>query len=145
MAVRGKLTIFTIHNILETPLRPISFHIFPSYAGFFVLKYYIFMHVSNSCTGLNRPCWLLEVKTHILADSPQIVLGLSALCPGRTYPTKIFLVFISVTGLVEFRATVRPEGLSQWKIPMTGLGVEPATFILLCICTDIWASQLTLL
>ena len=35
---------------------------------------------------------------------------------------------------VDPRATVWPEGLSQWKIPMTLSGIEPATFWLEAQC-----------
>jgi hypothetical protein len=64
------------------------------------------------------------------------VVSLSAQHIGRLYTQGGFLVLISVRSWVDPRATMWPEGLSHWKIPVSSSGIEPATFRLVAQCLN---------
>ena len=77
--------------------------------------------------------WGSQISRHSAHEGGKVV---SPTHRPPLLPKEIFLVLISVRGCIERRAIVRSEGLCQWKIPMTPLGIESTTFRLAAQCLN---------
>ena len=96
-----------------------------------------FCEIKPSNSGLGRPLGLQEVEAPRISrqSSYEIGKGVSPThWPPLPPPQEISLVFISLSGSVDQRATVYQEELSQWKIPVIPLGIKPTTFWLVVQC-----------
>ena len=71
-------------------------------------------------------CYRSSRHPEFLESRHMNVIRLSAIRTDCLYPQKIHLVVIYVSGWVDCRAIVRPEGC-HWKIQITPLGIETAT------------------
>ena len=88
-------------------------------------------------TGLRVPLCSRKLRfSEFLENCLMKVAMLSALRNGRLDPQQIYLVLISDRGLVDTRATVRPEVLIKWKIAVTPSGMEHATVRLVSQCLN---------
>ena len=76
---------------------------------------------------------------HVKLESTLLPVNLRQLnlpSPAVFTPQEVFLILISFIGWVDPRAMVRPEGLRQWKIPMTPASIEPSTCRLVERCLN---------
>jgi hypothetical protein len=103
--------------------------------GEWIIMPFEVIRLSNPITGLDRPWGFQEVKAPRFQDVRHVkVVRLLAARTGHFTPWEIFVVLISVRGWVDPWAVVRPEGLCQWKIPVTPSGIVPATYQLVAQC-----------
>jgi hypothetical protein len=63
--------------------------------------------------------WVSQISRQSEYEGLQVVSPTT----GDLHSQESFLVLISVKGWVDPRAILRPQGLSQWKIPMTLSGI----------------------
>jgi hypothetical protein len=64
------------------------------------------------------------------------VVRLSALLTGRLYPRKDSWYSFMLEAESTRRATMRPEKLRHWKIPVTPSGIELPTFLFVAQCLN---------
>jgi hypothetical protein len=114
------------------------------YIHFFILIFFYDLFLTSNWSGKGKafplqawtgPWGFQEVEApEFLDNRHKKVVRLSALRTGRLYSQEGFLVLFSIR--VDPRTTMRPEGLSHWKIPVTPLGLEPATFRFVARCLN---------
>jgi len=76
-------------------------------------------------------------RLHKFLESRQMkMVRFSALVTGRLYSQMINLALVSISGWVDRRIVVRPEGFCHWKIPIAPQGIETATLRLVAQYLD---------
>ena len=105
-------------------------------SGTFLLGHlvYIYIYIYKVKRSQYRPGQALRIPGSWGFQISRQVVRLSAPRTDRIYPREVFLVIIYVRFCVDPTAIARPEGLYQWKIPMTPSGIETATFRLAAQC-----------
>ena len=100
------------------------------------VKYVLWRHLATEYKGkvipfqaYCRPREFQEVESSRFQDTRHMkTVKVSVLRTGRLYPPGNIPGTHFVRGCVDPRATVLPEVLRQWNIPMTPSGIDPATF-----------------
>jgi hypothetical protein len=78
-----------------------------------------------------KPKEKVQNISQVYLTLPRRFLNTNLAATGNTcdfHPKEIFLVPISVSGSVDSRVIVQPEGLSQCKVSMTPPGIETTAF-----------------
>jgi hypothetical protein len=75
--------------------------------------------------------WGSQISRQLAYEGAKVVSPMDR--PPLT-PRKYSWYSFLLRGWADPRAIVRPEGLCQWKIPLTPLGIEPPTFQLVAQC-----------
>jgi hypothetical protein len=110
-----------------------------------LISRYFIIYLPGKClvpnypiTGLSWPLGFHKVKALRLAkhsaheNTKDVRPTHRPSLPNQEIP----LLLIYVRGWGDTKAIVRPEGLSQWKIPKTPSGIEPASFRLVAHCLN---------